>query len=412
MRDLKKHNIYQIAFLVALACVLQISESLIPHPIPGLRLGLSNMITLTALVVLGFKYALEIAILRTILSSFILGTFMSPGFFLSFAGAIISTLVMGFFFWLSGFHVRYGLSIIGIGIIGAFSHNMVQLFLAYLLLIKHSGIFIFFPWLSIGAVVTGWVIGITAGGVCRNLENIQRHEEHEDLQPYPPASIEDQYRPGQSFMHRVPAHIKIMSVFALSLAVFITNNFWFYTALFVFLATAVILSHTPLSFLFLKIRRYISLIALAFLLPLFFNSGTHVVITLAHFNITHEGLTMGALFASRITFLILVSALLVRTTSPQEMARGLTTLLSPLKYMGVPVQRISIILSLSWAAIPAIQETTRRAVKSADLKRIKNFHKLIPFLSRLIATLYMDADSRKMPEKKSDLNHRRRHGIE
>ena len=110
MRDSINQNIYQVALLVALACVLQISESLIPHPIPGLRLGLANMITLTALVVLGFKYALEIAILRTILSSFILGTFMSPGFFLSFAGAIISTLVMGFFFWLSCFHDRYGLS--------------------------------------------------------------------------------------------------------------------------------------------------------------------------------------------------------------------------------------------------------------------------------------------------------------
>ena len=115
----KDKKIYKIALLVAFACVLQIAESLIPHPIPGLRLGLANMLTLTALVVLGFGYALEVAVLRTVLSAFIMGTFMSPTFILSFAGAVVSTLIMGFFYWLSGFHRRFRLSIIGISIIGA-----------------------------------------------------------------------------------------------------------------------------------------------------------------------------------------------------------------------------------------------------------------------------------------------------
>ncbi|MGD8227690.1 MAG: Gx transporter family protein, partial [Desulfobacteraceae bacterium] len=146
MMEFKRTNkIYKIALLVSLACVLQISESLIPHPIPGLRLGLANMLTLTALVTLGFRYALEIAILRTLLSSLIMGTFMSPAFILSFSGAVVSTLLMGFSYWLSTLHSRYRLSLIGISIIGAFSHNMVQLYLAYLILVKHGGIFVFLP---------------------------------------------------------------------------------------------------------------------------------------------------------------------------------------------------------------------------------------------------------------------------
>jgi heptaprenyl diphosphate synthase len=68
----------QIAFLVACASVLQILESLIPNPIPGVRLGLANMITLVALVDLGVGAAVEIAVLRTVCSSFILGTFFHP----------------------------------------------------------------------------------------------------------------------------------------------------------------------------------------------------------------------------------------------------------------------------------------------------------------------------------------------
>ena len=153
----RDNKIYKIALLVALACVLQIAESLIPHPIPGLRLGLANMLTLTAMVVLGFRYALEVALSRSVLSAFTMGTF-----------------IMGFFYWLSGLNRRCRLSIIGISIIGAFCHNLVQLYLAYLLLVKHEGIFVFFPWLSVGAVATGWVVGVVAGGVCRRLtENSQ-----------------------------------------------------------------------------------------------------------------------------------------------------------------------------------------------------------------------------------------------
>ena len=85
----------RLALLVAVACVLQIAESLLPHPIPGLRLGLANTLTLIALVSFGFRHALQITILRTILSSFIIGTFMAPGFILSFSAGIVSTLVMG-----------------------------------------------------------------------------------------------------------------------------------------------------------------------------------------------------------------------------------------------------------------------------------------------------------------------------
>ncbi|MCP4109706.1 MAG: Gx transporter family protein, partial [Desulfobacteraceae bacterium] len=151
MTESADRKIYKIAILVAMSCVLQISESMIPHPIPGLRLGLANMLVLVALVFLGFGSALQIAVFRTILSSFIMGTFMSPTFILSFSGALTSTVVMGILFRLSCYHNRYGFSIIGISIAGAFTFNMVQLYLAYILLIKHGGIFVFFPWLCIGA---------------------------------------------------------------------------------------------------------------------------------------------------------------------------------------------------------------------------------------------------------------------
>ncbi len=392
----KTSKIYKIALLVSLACVLQISESYIPHPIPGLRLGLANMLTLTALFTLGFRHALEIAILRTLLSSFIMGTFMSPTFILSFSGAVISTLVMGLLFWLSSLNRRYRLSIIGISIIGAFSHNMVQLYLAYLILVKHGGIFVFFPWLSIGSVATGWVIGVVAGGVCRKLRIIQKGQATESVQLDSPAPVPKHYVPGTSFLHRLPAKMKIAAILILSLAVLISSHFWVYIGLFLFLISMAILSRTSFAFILSKVRRYTSLVFVAFLFPAVFTSSTNDFIAIAYFKISYGGLSTGALFASRILLLIFASSLLVRTTSHEEMTRGLASGLSPLRYLGISEERIATILSLSWTALPVLWETARRAIRDAELKKVKHLRNLIPQLSSLIATLYMETE----PESK------------
>ena len=389
----RDNKIYKIALLVALACVLQIAESLIPHPIPGLRLGLANMLTLTAMVVLGFRYALEVAVLRTVLSAFIMGTFMSPTFILSFSAAVLSTLIMGFFYWLSGLNRRCRLSIIGISIIGAFCHNLVQLYLAYLLLVKHEGIFVFFPWLSVGAVATGWVVGVVAGGVCRRLTENSQPDRLTEIPAAGSDSMLRYYEAGTSLLHRLPAEIKITAVFVLALAVLFFNNYWFYLALLLSLVALAAVSKTPFVFLISKTRRYSSLLAVAFLLPVFFNSGANAVATIASFNITYEGLSTGALFASRILFLLFASCLLMRTTSPEELTRGLARVLLPLRYLGISQQRIATILSLAWNAIPHVWAVTRNAIFSANLKKAENLRNLLPLLSTLIAKLYLNTES-------------------
>ncbi|MGD9158265.1 MAG: Gx transporter family protein [Desulfobacteraceae bacterium] len=391
MQD-SSNNKTKVALFVALACVLQISESLIPHPVPGLRLGLANILTLTAMIMLGFRYALEITILRTILSSFIIGTFMSPGFILSFSGAVISTLIMGFFFHVSGLKGRHGLSIIGISVIGAFSHNMIQLLLAYLILVRHSGIFIFFPWMSIGAVVMGYLVGIVARGVCQNLERLDSYHGHEVIRSHTPSQLKSQYVSGHSYLHRLPGHMKLIPLITLSFAVLITDSYRIYFILFICLAAAAVISHTPLSYLFTKMKQYSSLILFSFLLPVFFNSGSHSMVTIAHFNITHEGLTTGVIFASRIVLLILASALLVRTTSPEELTKGLALILSPLKHTGISVQRIAEILSMSWTAIPVLGETVRGTIFAADFKKTKTYRELFLLLSNLITSLYLETE--------------------
>ena len=390
----ENQNIYKIAVLVALSCVLQISESLIPHPIPGLRLGLANVITLISLVTMGFGYALEITILRTILGSFIMGTFMSPTFILSFSGGLISTLIMGLLYWLSCLHRRFRLSIVGISMAGALAHNIVQLYLAYFILVKHRGIFVFFPWLCIGAVIMGWLTGIVAGRVCLKLKEMlgQQDTAGEGIHTDYSRLLSHHYLPGKSFIHRIPSHIKIASVFIVSLAVLIFNSFWLYLGLFIFLATIIIISQTSFGVLFRGVRRYAPMMFASFLFPVFFNSGKHVLSHIAYFNITTEGLNMGLLFALRILFLICLSSLLSRTTSPKELVGGLAKILSPLRPLGISGERTAAIFSLSWIAIPIFWEMARNIIRGIDLKKVRNLYSLIPLLSDFIARFYLETE--------------------
>lgn len=178
LMDGKKKIVY-ISVLVAVASTLQIVESLFPHPLPWLRLGLANMITLTSLVIFGYAVAIQVAVLRTILSSFLLGTFFTPGFFLSFSGALVSALVMGGVYSLGRIgksnpspQYLFGFSIIGVSILGAVSHNVTQLFLAYLFLIRHKGVFLTLPFLIVAAVVTGFITGYGANYLSREMRKI------------------------------------------------------------------------------------------------------------------------------------------------------------------------------------------------------------------------------------------------
>jgi len=176
--DEKKRILY-ISVLIALASVLQIAESLFPHPLPWLRLGLANMITLTSLVIFGYAVAVQVAVLRTILSSFLLGTFFTPGFFLSFSGALMSALVMGGMCSLRKVaegnpspRYLFGFSIMGVSILGAVTHNLTQLFVAYFFLIRHRGVFLVLPFLIVASVVTGYIVGYGANCLSRQVGKI------------------------------------------------------------------------------------------------------------------------------------------------------------------------------------------------------------------------------------------------
>jgi heptaprenyl diphosphate synthase len=158
---------YRIALLSAYALGLHGFETLLPSPIPWMRLGLANIITITALFLYGTRAAVTVTLIRVVLGSLFAGTFPGPAFILSLGGGMASVLVMGLIFSVA----PRLFSAIGLSIIGALFHNLVQLVIAYFLFIhKIEAVLLITPLMILLGTLTGTVNGAVSELLIKNLK--------------------------------------------------------------------------------------------------------------------------------------------------------------------------------------------------------------------------------------------------
>ena len=160
-KETKRLTLYGI--LASLAMVLSYVESQIPPlvAVPGMKLGITNIVVLVALYMLGNKGAYAINLVRIIVISMLFGTAMSFAF--SIAGGMLSTTVMVLLKKLGKF------SQVGVSCAGGISHNIGQIIIAMILL-NTKAIMWYLPVLWITGIVSGIVIGIIGGIVCKHLK--------------------------------------------------------------------------------------------------------------------------------------------------------------------------------------------------------------------------------------------------
>ncbi len=163
---MRREDQYRIAVLAAYAIALSGFESLIPTPIPWLRLGLANIITLAALFLYGFRTAMTVTLIRVVLASLFLGTFLGPAFILSFGGGVSSTAAMGLVHRV--FRKTFGP--VGLSLIGALFHNLAQLALAYVLFIQRiEAVLLISPILILLGTFTGVANGVISDLLIRKI---------------------------------------------------------------------------------------------------------------------------------------------------------------------------------------------------------------------------------------------------
>jgi len=165
-----KKNVPLYGVLIALAFVLSYVEMLVPVPLgmPGVKLGLANLVTLVALYLLPAPGAAAVALCRIVLAGFTFGSMSSMVYAL--CGGVLSFAVMLLCKKLPAF------SPVGVSIAGGVAHNIGQLLCAVLVL-KTVGLSLYFPVLLASGTVAGTLVGLLGALLLRRLPKRGEKEE-------------------------------------------------------------------------------------------------------------------------------------------------------------------------------------------------------------------------------------------
>lgn len=157
-----------IAWLAALAITIHILESALPTPMPGMKPGLANIVTVIVLIRFGLRTATWVVLLRIVAGSILQGTFLSPTFMLSLSGAVATLAILAAVSTLASL---ISISAIGYSILGAMAHMAGQFFAAYTLFIPHPSLFKLLPVLMGFAFIFGCVNGLVSNQVIKRLRH-------------------------------------------------------------------------------------------------------------------------------------------------------------------------------------------------------------------------------------------------
>ncbi|MCI5893422.1 MAG: Gx transporter family protein [Clostridiales bacterium] len=164
----KPKRLVSIGALTAVALTIFVIENQIPPlvAIPGIKLGLSNIITLFALVIMGPKDAFTILVLRVTLGSIFSGQIMTLAY--SMSGGILCLLAEIILVKLLPLENLWAVSVIG-----AVIHNITQIAVAALITMT-AGVFFYLPYLIIAGIITGTFIGLCVQIVIKKSGNTFR----------------------------------------------------------------------------------------------------------------------------------------------------------------------------------------------------------------------------------------------
>ncbi|HJD40421.1 MAG TPA: Gx transporter family protein [Candidatus Blautia stercoripullorum] len=149
-----------MGLFAAVAIIFGYVESLFPvfAGIPGIKLGLANLVTVFILYTYSYKEAAMISFIRILVIGFLFGNLFSILFSLAGAALSLACMILA---------KRYlGLSITGVSIVGGVTHNLGQIVVAALV-VENVNLFYYFPALLIAGLITGFLIGVLSGEILK-----------------------------------------------------------------------------------------------------------------------------------------------------------------------------------------------------------------------------------------------------
>ncbi|MBR6668680.1 MAG: energy-coupling factor transporter transmembrane protein EcfT [Clostridia bacterium] len=173
-----------------------------------------------------------------------------------------------------------------------------------------------------------------------------------------------QYYPVDSWVHRLDPRTKILLTIAMIVAVFLVRTMVGYALILGFMYLTSRLSNIPFKMLLKGVKPLRFILILTFLLNLFFNTGTTMLVKWGFVKISYEGLSTAIHYSLRLIFLVLGTSLMTLTTSPIALSDGIEMLLSPLKVIKFPAHELAMMMSIALRFIPTLMEEADKIMKA------------------------------------------------
>ena len=150
---------HRIARLTAAAIAIALVESAVPSPLPGVKPGLANIVTLLVLLRYDWVTAAWVTLLRVLAVSLLVGQFLAPGFVLSLGGALASLGVL----YIAQPLVRQiprWFGPVTLSVLAALAHMLMQLLVVRLWLVPSPGVWVLAPVFIGAALLFGSINGL------------------------------------------------------------------------------------------------------------------------------------------------------------------------------------------------------------------------------------------------------------
>ena len=198
-----------------------------------------------------------------------------------------------------------------------------------------------------------------------------------------------QYYPGNSFLHKMDARVKMVLSLVYLICIFFIQSFFGFGVIFVLLALIVAVSRVPVRSVLKSIKPILILLIFTTLLNLFFNLEGETLVQWWNFRITTGGLIFSAKMILRLVLLVMGMSMLTLTTTPVDLTAAIESLLKPLNVVHFPVHELAFIMSIALRLIPSIMEETDRIIRAqkargADFESGNIFKRAKAFIPILI----------------------------
>ena len=182
-----------------------------------------------------------------------------------------------------------------------------------------------------------------------------------------------QYRPLDSFLHRLDARSKIIPIVVVLVLALMTGSFVFYLSILLVLLLGLLYSGVGLRALARNFKPILVLVLITAVYHLFFSDRqSPVLYDLFGWKVTVGGLRMAGFYSLRLVLFISVAFLVTLTNSPSELAEAFAKVLKPLARLRVPVQELAMILFMAIRFIPILYEEFS-AIRNAQIIRGVDF---------------------------------------